>query len=160
LREDRLGREAVVHESGSRPFGGIVSGPMSEENVELVRRMLDAFNSGDVEAVVAAFDEACLVEEPREMPDRPAEGFRGHDGIREWMANLHGVGEISFEPTSMTSSRDLVLMELNSRGRGEASGAPFEWTTFAVVHVGGGKITRVQAFLGRDDALKAAGLSD
>ena len=50
---------------------------MSQENVEVVRRMVDAFNGGDVEAVIAAFDEGCELHEPLEMPDTPTEGFRG-----------------------------------------------------------------------------------
>jgi ketosteroid isomerase-like protein len=133
---------------------------MTEENVELVRRLLAAFNSGDVEAVVAAFDEECVLEEPREMPDRPTKGFRGHDGIREWMANLLAIGEVSFEPRDITPGQGLLFMELDSRGRGAASGAPFEWTTYGVVRARGGKITRVQVFLDRSDALEAAGLAE
>jgi ketosteroid isomerase-like protein len=45
---------------------------MSQENVEVVRRMLDAFNRDDVEAVVAAFDASYEINEPLEMPDSPA----------------------------------------------------------------------------------------
>ena len=45
---------------------------MSQENVEVVRRMLDAFNRHDVEAVGAAFDASCEINEPLEMPDSPA----------------------------------------------------------------------------------------
>ena len=51
--------------------------------------MLDAFNRGDVDGVIAMFDEGCVVEEPPAMPDSPALGFRGHDGIRG-MGNLRG----------------------------------------------------------------------
>jgi ketosteroid isomerase-like protein len=131
---------------------------MAQENVDLVRRMLDAFNRGDVGAVIACFDENCELYEPREMPDSPAAGFRGHDGIREWMTNLREVAGAEFEPTSFTTSGDLVLCELASRGLGQASGAPVEWTTFAVLRARDGKIVRIQAFLGRDDAREAAGL--
>src|SRR6476661_6318809 len=133
---------------------------MSEENVEIVRRMVDAFNRGDVEAVVAAFDEGCELHEPLEMPDRPAEGFRGHEGIREWMANLRETGGIQFEPTSFTSSGDVVFSEWIGRGLGHASGVPINWRTFAVLHVRDGRIVRSQAFLGRDEALEAAGLRE
>ena len=53
---------------------------MSQANVDVVRRMFEAFNRGDVDAVIATFDDGCVLEEPREMPDRPSLGFRGHDG--------------------------------------------------------------------------------
>ena len=133
---------------------------MSQENVDLVRRMFDAFNRGDVDAVVATFGEGCLVEEPLEMPDSPSLGFRGHDGIREWMANLRGVAGVRFEPRSFITGGDVVVSDLASHGRGQGSGAPVEWTTFAVLQLCGGKIARARAFLSRDDALAAAGLSE
>jgi ketosteroid isomerase-like protein len=133
---------------------------MSQENVRLVRQMLDAFNRGDVPAVIATFDENCELDEPPEVPDRPGHGFHGHDGIREWMANLREVAGVQFEPVSFTTSGDVILSEWASRGLGQASGVPFEWTTFAVIHVRGGRIVRAQGFLSRDEALKAAGLSE
>ena len=85
---------------------------MSQENVDVVRRMFDAFNRGDVDAVIATFDEGCVVEEPREMPDSPSLGFRGHDGIREWMANLRGVAGVRFEPRSFTTGGDVVVSDV------------------------------------------------
>jgi uncharacterized protein len=133
---------------------------MSQENVEIVRRMFAAFNGGDVETVVAAFAEDCELHEPHEMPDTPAEGFRGHHGIREWMANLRETGGVQFEPTSLTSHGDVVFSEWTGRGLGQASGAPISWTTFATVHLRDGRIVRLQAFLDRDEALEAAGLRD
>jgi ketosteroid isomerase-like protein len=133
---------------------------MPEENVEVVRRMLDAFNRGDVEAVVATFDDRCEIDEPQEMPDGPATGFRGHDGIREWMANLRRVAGVRFEARSFTASADFVISELASTGLGQASGVPVEWTTFAVVRMHNGRIARVQAFLDKDAAAEAADLLD
>jgi hypothetical protein len=50
---------------------------MSQENVEVVRQMLDSFNHGDVAAVIGKFDKNCELREPPEMPDRLALGFRG-----------------------------------------------------------------------------------
>ena len=131
---------------------------MSEENVEIVERLLEAFNRGDEEAVIAAFDEGCELDEPPEMPDRPRSGFRGHEGVRAWMANLRGVVGVRFETRDHTSIGDVVVSELAASGLGQASGVPFEWTTFAVFRIRDGKIVRTQAFLSRDEALEAAGL--
>ncbi|MFI5121258.1 MAG: nuclear transport factor 2 family protein [Vicinamibacteria bacterium] len=84
---------------------------MSQQNLEVVRELVDAFNRNDVEGVLAAFAEDCELDEPPEMPDRPGQGFRGHDGIREWMANLRSVGGIRFEPRGFTSSGDVIVWE-------------------------------------------------
>jgi ketosteroid isomerase-like protein len=78
--------------------------------VEIVRNLLDAFNRGDVEAVVAAFAEDGVVEEPPEVPDRPALGFRG---IREWMTNPHDVAGVHFEPRSFRTSGDGARPEVD-----------------------------------------------
>jgi ketosteroid isomerase-like protein len=133
---------------------------MSHQNVEVVRRMLAAFNRGDVPAVVAAFDERCELHEPQEVPDSPALGFHGHDGIREWMANLRGVAGVRFEPRSFTTSGEVILSEWASRGLGRVSGVPVEWTTFVVLRMRDGKIARAQGFLSKDGALEAAGLRE
>jgi ketosteroid isomerase-like protein len=133
---------------------------MSQENVDVVRQMLDAFNRDDVAAVIAAFDEDCELYEPREVPDRPAPGFRGHDGIREWMANLRETAGVQFEPIGFTSSGETIFSEWASRGLGQASGVPIEWRTFAVIRMRDGKIARAQGFLSRDEALEAAGIEE
>ncbi len=133
---------------------------MSQENVEVVRLMLDAFNRGDVDAVVAAFGEGCVVEEPREMPDSPSRGFRGHDGIREWMANLRGVGGVRFEPRSFATGGDVVVCELASHGSGRTAACPLSGRPSPCCRMRDGKIACAQAFLSRDEALEAAGLSE
>jgi ketosteroid isomerase-like protein len=94
------------------------------------------------------------------MPDRPSRGFRGHDGIREWMANLRGVAGVRFEPRSFTTGGDAVVSELVAPGQGQGSGVPVEWTTFAVLRMCNGKIARAEAFLSRDEALSAVGLPE
>jgi ketosteroid isomerase-like protein len=133
---------------------------MVEERVEVVRKMLDAFNRDDVDAVIACFDERCEIIEPFEMPDRPVRGFNGHEGIREWMANLRGTATAEFEPRTFTEADDLWLCELTSRGLGHASGVRVEWTTFAIIRLRDKKIEQVRVFLDRHQARKAAGLGE
>src|SRR5262245_59058627 len=133
---------------------------MSQGNVAIVREMFDAFNRGDVDAVVAHFDEHCELHEPPEMPDTPSSGFRGHDGIRNWMRNLRDTGGIQFEPNDFTSNGDIVFSEWIGHGLGQRSGVPIRWITFAVVQLHDARILRLHAFLARDAALEAAGLRE
>ena len=120
---------------------------MSEDQVEVVRTMLNAFNRDDVEAVVASFDEGCEIIEPFEMPDRPALGFRGHQGIREWMANLRGTAGADSIPGP--SPRQAISCSVSSArvGAAEASGVRVEGMTFAVIRIRDGKIEQVRVFL-------------
>ena len=133
---------------------------MSQENLETVRRMFEAFNRDDPDAVVAAFVEDCQLYEPPEMPDRPPLGFRGHAGIRVWMHKLRGVANVRFQPEGLTVGGDVIVSELAARGRGQASGVPIHWRTFAVLHMHEGKIARAEGFLTLAEALEARGLQE
>jgi ketosteroid isomerase-like protein len=73
------------------------------------------------------------------------------------MENLRDVGGIRFEPTSFETRGDVIVSEWVGHGVGHASGAPFEWQTFAVIHMRDRKILRAQGFLDRAQALEAAG---
>ena len=64
---------------------------MSQENAEVVRRMLRAFNDGDVERIVAESDPAVEWEEQSIPGVEPL--YRGHDGARRWGAAVLGVRE-------------------------------------------------------------------
>ena len=133
---------------------------MSQANVVTVERMLEAFNRGDVDAVLATFDEECQIDEPPEMPDSPTGGRHGHAGVREWMTNLRDIAGVRFEQRKVETAGDVVLGEWAATGLGQASGVPVEWTTFAVVHVRGGRILRAQGFLTEAEARNAAGLTE
>jgi ketosteroid isomerase-like protein len=124
-------------------------------NVEVLRRMLDAFNRDDVEAVLAAFADDCEIVEPPEMPDSPPVGYHGHGGIRDWMGNLRGVTDARFEARHIEPSDNRLLCELASTGLGQASGVPVEWVTYAVVEMRGDKIKRIHVFLSEAEALGA-----
>jgi ketosteroid isomerase-like protein len=139
---------------------GLAEEPMSQENVEVVRGLVDAFNRDDIDTVLAAFDQNCEIDEPPQMPDSPATGYLGHKGVREWMGNLRGVGGIGFELRSSAPLGELLLCELAGRGLGRGSDVPIEWTTFALIDTRRGKIVRIRVFLSREEALEAAGLSE
>jgi uncharacterized protein len=133
---------------------------MSEENVEVVRRLVEAFNRGDVDTVLAAFTVDCEIDEPPQMPDSPAQGYRGPDGVREWMGNLRNIAGTTFEVRAATPSGDALLCEVASHGRGRGSDVPIDWTTFAVFDLRDGKVSRLRVFLDRHEALEAVGLSE
>ena len=57
---------------------------MSQENVEVVRRLFDAYAAGGVEAALSFFAPSVVLHPYPEWPG-PSE-YRGHDGIRALMA--------------------------------------------------------------------------
>lgn len=62
---------------------------MSRENVELTRRVHDAFNRTDLEAYVALMDED--VEAVPRIVGALGQTVRGQEGIRQWWKDLFEV---------------------------------------------------------------------
>ena len=134
---------------------------MSQENVELTRRILDAFIRRDVEAFVALLGPDVVWEENPELPGL-RDVYRGRAEVREWMAAVLEVFEnLQVEVVELTDlSDDRVFAETVLTALGQGSGVPVELRFWMVIWLAEGKITRRQVFWTRDQALGAAGLSE
>jgi ketosteroid isomerase-like protein len=130
---------------------------MSQENVELVRRHLDAWLSGDNETALGYYDP----EVEFDASVRPeGQVYRGHEGVAEAMRVWTGAWEDwSVEFEQMIDAGDKVLVIARESGRGKGSGVEVEQKAFAVFTVREGKIVHWKGFVNRSDALEAAGLS-
>ena len=133
---------------------------MSQENVEVVRKVIDAFNRGGVDAWLRFLSPDVVWE------SLPLVGFRdvyrGRAEAREWLEQLTEVfEEAHLEIEQITPlNDDAVLNELTESGRGRGSGLPGEQRIWEIVWFAEGLITRRQPFSTRDAALEAAGLQE
>ncbi len=132
---------------------------MSEENVEIVRKVIDAFDRRDLDAWLGFLSPEVVWE------SLPLPGFRdvyrGRAEAREWRELLFEVIDYDLEIDELTAlSDDRVLMAASGRGRGRGSGLPVERVSWEVFWLADGLITRRQVFWTRDEALEAAGLSE
>ena len=84
--------------------------------------------------------------------------YRGHDGLRDWMRDLHGEWE-TFETrvTSVEERGERSLCAIQVRARGRASGAAIEGEMYHLLEFRDGLIWRLEAFLDRDAAMQALG---
>ena len=135
---------------------------MSQENVETVRRVADAYNRRDVEAM--------LDELQPEIEWHPwlqvqlgggATVYRGHQGVRAGIRD--GEDAFSEVEAELSEVRDLgqrVVAIGQLRGRGRESGAMTESALAWIVEFKSGKVIRVREYLDPKEALKAAGLSE
>jgi ketosteroid isomerase-like protein len=132
---------------------------MSEENVEVVRGAINAWNRGDYEAWIDGFDSDCEF-----MPLRAqleGQAYRGHDGLRQFMDDLAQDWEqVRFEVSEIREVGDKVLVLIRFQGRGRASGANLDIPIGIVGKVQQGKVTQARMFSDPDEALEAVGLSD
>jgi ketosteroid isomerase-like protein len=132
---------------------------MSQENVELVRAGVDAFNRRDLDGFVASLSPDVVWEENPQLPGL-REIYRGRAQVREWIDEiLEAVETIHNEIVEITELRDdRVFTENVVTGRGTGSGVPVELRYWSIGWIAEGKVTRRQVFWNEDEALEAAGL--
>jgi ketosteroid isomerase-like protein len=133
---------------------------MSQENVELVRRINDAFNRGDFEPMIALADpppEFEYVPDPTVgAPHSGSEGFkRVVEGFWDEFDDPH------IELHQLIDAGDRVFITATFSGRGKQSGAETCWgPVWSVWTVRDGRVVRWQFFTERDAAIEAAGLRE
>jgi ketosteroid isomerase-like protein len=130
---------------------------MSEENVEIVRRMYDAFAAGDADATLAIFDPDVVIDASHRVDGRVGHGREELVAIvGEWMSTWDDWRE---EVEEIRGAGDQVLVISTQRGRGKGSGADWENRFGMLYDIQGGKISRWTVYDDPNEALKAAGLS-
>jgi ketosteroid isomerase-like protein len=136
---------------------------MSQENVEVARCALEAWQRDDFETWLSLIDPDV---EYRGAVEREVEGgesvYRGHDGARELWGRWHTeLGDFEVESGDF---RDLgegrVLHLTHVRWRGAGSGIEFESPLAAVQTVRRGKIVQSVNYLRHQEALEAMGLRE
>jgi ketosteroid isomerase-like protein len=132
---------------------------MSEENVEIVRRIYAdpgglAAGAGGRVAPDAEFDFSAV------FPDRPI--LKGVEALRRFRdTGPFGGSAIRFQPEKfldLDSERVLVFVRVLARGGG--SGAPVEIQAAHEVTIRNQRLVRFKAYANREDALEAVGLSE
>jgi ketosteroid isomerase-like protein len=136
---------------------------MSEENVEVVRRIYDAVTRRDDVAPYEVYAENIVwdLSNARRALLLTKPVYQGHEGVRQfWREGLSVFGEVDFEVEDLMDAGDQVLAVIREREVGRASGVPVETTHLAVWTLADGKVIQMQVFDDREEALEAAGLSE
>jgi ketosteroid isomerase-like protein len=131
---------------------------MAQEDVEVVKRALEAYRDRDIEALLPFLDEAI---EFSSAIVGPAEGnrHRGHEQMREWHADsLESFDELVLELSEFRDLGDRVLAFGRIRARGRESGLELDSPTGWVFTVRDGVVTTMQGYLDPQRATEAAAL--
>jgi ketosteroid isomerase-like protein len=132
--------------------------PMSRENVELHHRVVDLFNRGEVDALLALTDDDVVVFSRLVVMEG---GYRGHDGVRRWRQDLFGVfPDWNVEVTEVRDLGDLTLATLQVRGHGGESGAPINQMIWQLAEWRDGRFVRMSNHANEAEALEAVGLRE
>ena len=124
---------------------------MREEDVEAVRRGYEAWNRGDVGAVLELVHPDI---EWRPGADAPEAGEnRGRDGFRGFLESwLESFEDLSIVPEELVVEGDCVVAMVRQRGRGRGSGVEIDVLTGARVEDPGrqgGRLVRLPQPRGR-----------
>jgi ketosteroid isomerase-like protein len=138
---------------------------MSEENVEIVRRVFEAAARRATEAVLALYDPEVEFDNTHGPAQALMGGrrvYHGYEGLRaifrEW---YEAWDEVEADLKELIDAGERVISVQTYRGRGRASGAEVQWPDLAGVWtIHEGKIVRVAWFPTRAAAVEAAGASE
>jgi ketosteroid isomerase-like protein len=134
---------------------------LSAENVEIVRRSMEAFACGDIDGFLAAQHPDI---EWRTASDEPnPETFRGSDGVRRFAAEITEAWAGRFDDRmkfdDFVDLGDWVVVPWTARLRGRSSGIEVEVSETYAVQVENGRIVRVEEYRTREEAIEAVRLT-
>jgi ketosteroid isomerase-like protein len=124
---------------------------MPHANVEIVRRLIQAWNQRDLEAALQDMHPECEV---RGVEVR--ETLRGHDGLaagfRDWFEAFE---EFTIEPEDFVEHGNRVLVPMRQRARGKGSGLEIEQRFYQLFTLRDGMVFHFEEYSEEADALEA-----
>jgi ketosteroid isomerase-like protein len=131
---------------------------MSEENVELGYRALDAVNRRDLDALLELMDED--VESVSRIVAMEG-GLHGHDGVRRWWKGwFDAFPDYRMEVVEMRDGGDAIVATVRAVGHGAGSDLPVEDIIFHASRWRDRRCVWWQVFRTEAEALEAAGVSE
>jgi ketosteroid isomerase-like protein len=131
---------------------------MSQENVEMVQRIVEAWNSGDLSEWGENLHEEItwipLAENPQTEPIHGADAALAF--VADWIEPWE---EYTVETLGITDAGDSVLLSTRQSGK-HRTGAEISMEMHAVGSFRDGKVIEMKWFMEKADALEAAGLSE
>jgi ketosteroid isomerase-like protein len=136
---------------------------MSRENVEVVRRMFDAFRNADWAVAAEPLHPDIEMDTTRAPISELAGVYKGREEVAGfWLGWLDAWGAQSYDDPELIDAGDQVLSwvtghHLRGRGSGvEVGFPPYAW----VLSLRGGEIVQATMYMDKREALEAAGLSE
>jgi ketosteroid isomerase-like protein len=126
---------------------------MASANVEIIRRGLDAYNRGDVEAVLETADPDIEFVPLRSLV--VGGSYRGHDGIRRFFEDLDEEWENRLiHNEEFREHEDSVLLLGEFAARGRASGMEMRSPVAWLFELRAGRVVRMRAYSSQEEAIR------
>lgn len=133
---------------------------MSEENVDVVRRNIEAYNARDIDAYVDTVAESLVFHST--FGGIEGRTYRGHAGARQYFRDLADAWrDYSLLADDYVGAGDDVVVGLfRVVADAHRSGIHLERRLGVIYTVRDGKIVGIDSYTTREEALRAAGLSE
>ena len=135
---------------------------MSRENVDVVRRVVEAFNRRDWAAWNSLYHPDAEWFDPPEVPGSAV--HRGRPAIRQYFDELLEIAAEDGFNVEVDALEDVGGDRVLIRGRtvlvARGSGIPIDANVFQLVDLRDGRVRRVRNFRSNQEALEAVGLSE
>jgi ketosteroid isomerase-like protein len=134
---------------------------LSEENVEIVRSIYEAFAQRD--GVTPFKYYAANIEWDSGGAELVGGStvYHGHDGVHALFHDvLQAFREFEYRPLELTPSGAHVLVTVHERGVGRTSGVVVDRRHYAIWTLHNSMVTHVRVYLDHGEALKALGLPE
>ena len=129
---------------------------MSQENVELVRRRLEAWSSGDLDATLALVAPELEFRTSRLFPG-VAPVYQGHGGFERFWNDFRGPWEeIELVPERLLDRGDRVVVFGRFKAKGR-EGISVKREVGVIVTIRDGLAVRMETYPSGDQALQAVG---
>jgi len=130
---------------------------MSEENVEVVRKAIayEYYGFGDRPEAEAIFDPQVVLNPIDEEPSSGLDAMRAD--MERWASAFD---ELKVTIEEIIDAGDQVVVVAHHQGRGRASGVEVDTRFYEVYTLCEGKVSRVDEYIERAEALEAVGLSE
>jgi ketosteroid isomerase-like protein len=130
---------------------------VSAENVQIIRRLVQAFNDRDLDAMAQYMQPGAELYPLRAQLEGKA--YRGHDGLREMLADFDQDWDfVRMDADEFRDAGDQVVVLGRLRARGRISRVDLDVPMGFVWRLRDGKVVYARSFSEPDDALRAAGL--
>jgi ketosteroid isomerase-like protein len=135
---------------------------MSADRVDVAKRVVDAYNHGDVDVLFAELATPDFEWYPALVRALDGGGgYRGREGVDRFAADTsENWAEIQIYAEEFRDLGDRVLVLGRIKGRGKGSGVPVDAPQAIVLDFRGDRIWRSRVYQDHGEGLRAAGLSE
>jgi ketosteroid isomerase-like protein len=132
---------------------------MSQEDVEVITRMYEAWNRADMDALADAFD-ADVVVRPALSTFLSSMTYHGHDGVAQWFAETYEPwAQMWVEPQRFIDAGECTVAIISVRARVSGGHVDVDTQIGHVVTLRDGRIVMLDGYDRPQAALSAVGLA-